>query len=201
MKFFTVLGIAFYATVLILIGIVLILFSVKLLPPQQIYDLLNLIQESTNYRAIIFLSGILIILVSYSFAQLILGRFQREKTIAFTTSSGQVTIALSAIEDLIRQLTYLFSEIKELKPDVIATKRGIIVQLRVVLKSEANLPELTARLQDITKTKIQEVLGVEEDIIIKIHIAKIITREEKERKRKETDKEEHTIPYGGYGRI
>jgi hypothetical protein len=56
-------------------------------------------------------------------------------------------------------------------------------------------------LQEITKSKIQEVLGVEEQIIIRIHISKIISREEKERKRKELDKEEPTIPFGGYGRV
>jgi hypothetical protein len=59
---------------------------------------------------------------------------------------------------------------------------------------------LTARLQDITRSKIQEVLGVEEQIIIKIHVTKIISMEERERKRKEIEKEEPTIPFSGYGR-
>jgi hypothetical protein len=141
-------------------------------------------------------------MISFSFAQLILSRFQREKTIAFTTASGEVTIALSAIEDLIKHFVVIIPEIKELSPDVIATRKGsIVVNLKVVLRSEANLPELTARLQEITKSKIQEVLGIEEQIIIRIHISKIISREEKERKRKELEKEEPTIPYGGYGRV
>ncbi len=201
MRFFTHFGILFYAAVLILIGLVLIIFSINKFSPQDISGLLLFLQGSANARIIIGLSGLLLVLISFSFAQLILGRFQREKTIAFKTSSGEVTIALSAVEDLIRQFAFIFPEIKELKADAIATKKGIIVNLRVVLKQEANLPELTARLQEVTKSKIQEVLGIEEEIIIRIHIAKIITREEKERRKKELEKEEHPIPFGGYGRI
>lgn len=202
MRIFTVLGILFYAVIIILVGVVLIVFSLNLLSPQDIINLLEYIQTSANSRIIVGLSGILLILISFSFAQLILGRFQREKTIAFTTSSGEVTIALSAIEDLIRRMSSIMPEIKELRPDVIATKKGIIVDLRVVLKSEANIPELTGRLQDITRAKIQDVLGIEEQIIIKIHVTKIISIEERDKKRKEVvEKQEPTIPFSGYGRV
>ena len=201
MRLFNVLGIFFYATIIILIGIILIVFSLNLFQPQEINDLFVYLQQGIHSRAIVGLSGLLLILISFSFAQSMLGRFQREKTIAFTTSSGQVTIALSAVEDLIKQLGGIIPEIKELRPDVVATKKGIIVDLRVILKSEANIPELTSRLQGITTSKIQEVLGIEEQIVVRIHVAKIILREEKERKKKEPDKDEPTIPFGSYGRV
>lgn len=199
MRFFTVLGIVFYATVLIIVGVVLITFSLNILGLKEISDLLSYTSTSSNSRIIVGLSGLLLILISFSFAQLILGRFQRERTIAFNTSSGEVTVSLSAVEDLIKRLTLIMPEIKELRPDVIATKKGIQVDLRVILKSEANIPELTSRLQDITRTKIQEVLGVEEQIMIRIHIAKIATIEEK--RRKDQTREDPTIPFGGYGRV
>ena len=202
MRLFTVLGILFYAGILILIGVALIIFSLNLFQPQDISSLLEYIQYSINSRIVVGLSGILLILISFSFAQLILGRFQRERTVAFTTASGEVTVALSAVEDLIKRLAGIIPEIKELRPDVIATKKGIIVDLRVVLRSEANIPDLTGRLQDITKAKIQEVLGIEEQIIIKIHIIKIISIEERDRKKKELiEKEEPKIPFGGFGRV
>lgn len=201
MRIFTVLGILFYTVVLVLIGVLLIIFSLNILQPQDINNLFVYIGYSPNSRIILGLSGVLLILITFSFAQLLLGRFQREKTIAFATSSGQVTIALSAVEDLIRRLAGIMPEIKELRPDVIATKKGILVDLRVVLKSETNIPELTSRLQEITRSKIQEVLGIEEQIMIKIHVTKIISLEEKERKKKDLEKEQPTIPFGGYGRV
>ena len=201
MKIFTVLGIFFYAAVIILAGIILIVFALNILQPQDISSMLSYVGSNINSRIVIGLSGLLLILISFSFAQLILGRFQREKTIAFATASGEVTIALSAIEDLIRRLAGIIPEIKELRPDVIATKKGIIVDLRVVLKKEANIPELTSRLQDITKSKIQEVLGVEEQIIVKIHVVKITGLEEKDKRKKDSEKEEPIVPFSGYGKV
>jgi uncharacterized alkaline shock family protein YloU len=202
MRFFTVLGIIFYAVVIIVIGLALIVFSLNLLLPQDVNSLLVYAQSNNNSRIIIGLSGVLLILISFSFAQVILGKFQREKTIAFATSSGQVTISLSAVEDLIRRLAGIIPEVKELRPDVVANKKGIIVDMRVVLRSEANIPELTSRLQDITKSKIQEVLGLEEQIIIRIHVAKIAHDEKDNRRRKDFEKDDRSaIPFSGYGRV
>lgn len=204
MRFFNSLGIIFYATVLIIIGAVLIIYSLNLFQPEQIGSLLVFLQSGLNIRLIVGLSGLLLILISFSFAQLILGRFQSEKTIAFSTSSGEVTVALSAVEDLIRRIAALMPEIRELRPDVVAGKKGIMVALRVILKSEANIPELTARLQELTKSKIQSTLGIEEQINIGIHIAKIVTSEDKDKKRKsqtENADQQASLPYGGYGRL
>jgi len=202
MRFFTVLGIIFYAVMIIAIGLALIVFALNLLLPMDINNLLIFAQSSNNSRIVIGLSGALLILISFSFAQIILGKFQREKTIAFTTASGQVTISLSAVEDLIRRLAGIIPEVKELRPNVVANKKGIIVEMRVVLRSEANIPELTSRLQDITKSKIQEVLGVDEQIIIRIHVSKIAHDEKDNRRKKDFEKEDRsTIPFSGYGRI
>jgi hypothetical protein len=98
-RFLTILVIIFYTLIFILIGVGLIAVSLNLLQPQEITALLASAQGSLNYRIVLALCGFLLMLVSVSFAQLILGRFQRERTIAFNTSSGQVTIALSAVED------------------------------------------------------------------------------------------------------
>ncbi|MCX5711571.1 MAG: alkaline shock response membrane anchor protein AmaP [Candidatus Omnitrophica bacterium] len=205
MRFFTVLGIIFYALVLTIVGLGMIGFSViysldtNPIQPQDINNLLAYFQNSASSRITVLLSGILLILISISFAQIILGRLQRERTIAFKTASGEVTVSLSAVEDLIKRLTGIMPEIKELRPHVIATKKGIVVDLRVVLRSEANIPELTARLQEITRSKIQEVLGIEEQIIIGIHIVKIISLEDKKRKDGQSYEPPH-IPFGGYTR-
>ncbi|MFC1804738.1 alkaline shock response membrane anchor protein AmaP [Candidatus Omnitrophota bacterium] len=197
MKLFMVFGILFYTVVIIFIGVVLIFFSLGFLQPQDIDELLALTHYNTKIA--IGMVGLLLILISISFAQLVLGRFQRQKMIAFSTSTGQVTIALSAVEDLIKRLGNITPEIKELRPNVVASKKGLVVDLRVILRSEANIPELTTRLQEVTRNKIQEVLGLEEQITIKIHVAKIITSDEK--KRKDPESAEPTIPYSGYGRV
>jgi len=207
MRFLKVAGIYFYSAVLILMGIIIItvaiLFSLKNNPihTQDITDFFYYFQSSLSARIAAIFSGSLLILISSWFADLILGRFHQEKTIAFPTETGEVTIALSAVEDLIKRLNSYLPEIKELRPDVIAGKKGIIVDLRVTLRSEANIPELTERLQKITRSKIQEVLGIEEEIIIKIHILKIVSPEEREKKKKDFDKQDTSIPFSGFNRV
>ncbi len=194
-----VLGVLFYVTVITLIGAAFIAFSLNKIDPQQVVEVMNYIQASINSRLVVGLVGILLILVSYSFAQLILGWFQREKTIAFSTSSGKVTIALSAVEDLIRRMNSILPEIRELRPNVIATKKGIKVDLRVILKSEANIPDLTNRLEEIIKSKLSEVLGIDEQIFVNTHVAKIVIPEDK--RKRDIDKQEPTIPFSGYTRV
>ena len=201
MRFVAILIICFYTVVFILAGVGLIALSLKIFQPQDVAVFLTTITTSIHYQLITALCGLLLILISVAFVQLVLGRFQRERNIAFATSSGQVTVSLSAVEDLIKRLTNIIPQIKELRPNVIATKKGILVDLKVILRSEANIPELTSKLQDITRAKIQEVLGIEEEILVRIHVAKIISVEDKDKKRRELIKEEPTIPYGGYGRV
>ena len=202
MRIFTILAVIFYASVLILIGTIIIAFSLNFIQLQDITNMLNFLHSSFNTKLILALSGILMILISFSFANLILGRFQREKTIAFNTPAGPVTIALSAVEDLIKRMGHIIPQIKELRPNVVAKKNKIETDLRVILKSEANIPELTSQLQEITRVKMQEVLGIEEQIVVRIHIAKIAAMEERDRKKKDFSKEEPAaIPFGGYSRV
>lgn len=203
MRIFTVLGILFYAVVLSLIGVGLIVFSLDIVSPNDISTLLYIGKESVSNRWAVGLSGVLLILISFSFAQLILGRMRSEKTIAFKTQSGGVvTIALSAIEDLIKNAMTFLPEVKDLRPDVIASPKGLIVTLRVVLKTETDIQDFTSKLQDITRSKIQDVLGLDEQIVIRIHITKIIMHDEREAGKRQGRKDEPAIPpFGSFGRV
>ena len=203
MRFLSVLGIIFYTSIVFFIGGMLIIFALNWLPlHESLSELMLYLPLSLNSRLIIGLVGILLIVISVSFAQVILGKMQQERTIAFANPQGQVTISLAAVEDLIKRLTRGMPEIKEIRPDVIATKKGIRVDMRLILASEVNIPELTSRLQETVKSKVQDTLGIEEQIIVRIHVAKIISTEDKDKKKKESDREEqHPIPFGGYGRV
>ena len=125
MRFLTVIGIVFYTSIVFFIGGMLILFALDFFPLQEtISELILYLPLSINSRLIVGLVGLLLIVISISFAQLILGKIQQERTIAFANPQGQVTISLSAVEDLIKRLTRGMSEIKEIRPDVIATKKA-----------------------------------------------------------------------------
>jgi len=198
MRFFTVLGIIFYTTVLSLVGGILIVVAFNWVSLASINNFLGYFYTGFQERFILGSVGLLLILISISFAQLILGKIQRERTIAFSTPSGEITISLSAVEDLIIRLMRSISEIKDAKPNVVATKKGIEIDLRISLKSEVNIPEFTAQLQEMLRSKVGEVLGVEEPITVRIHIAKITSSQEKIEEKKG---EPPPIPFSGYRKI
>lgn len=203
MRFFSTIGVLFYTLVLSLIGGLIIGFSLHLVQIGDITGILNTAYSDFNLRIVVGLTGLLLIFVSISFAQLILGRMQKEKTIAFNNPSGRVSVSLSAVEDLVRRLALQLNECKDVRPDVVVNKKGIHIDLRIILRSGTNIPDLTLRLQELIKSKVQEILGVEEQIDVRIHIAKIISKEIKKQPQEEhveTEQQQPTIPFQGYGR-
>jgi uncharacterized alkaline shock family protein YloU len=192
----TALSILFYTIIFAFLGTLAIAFAFHLIDINELMAQLMYAYNDLRMRLITGLSGLFFILLSFSAAQVITGKIQREKTIAFTNPNGQVTITLSAVEDLIKRLAHQLSEIKDAKADVKATKKGIDIRMRVVLRSETNIPDFTARLQDLIASKVQEVFGIDEPINVKIHVAKIIGFEDKHKKQSEKN-EDIAVPYQG----
>ncbi|MBN1872178.1 MAG: alkaline shock response membrane anchor protein AmaP [Candidatus Omnitrophica bacterium] len=191
MRIFSGFTMFFYTVLLLGIGCALIAFALNMIALNDIVLMMEYAYNDFNPKVATGAIGILLIIYSLVAVQVTLGNLQREKTIAFDNPSGRVTIALSAIEDFIRRSSSNIPEVKELRADVKASKKGINITNRVVVYSDANIPDTTERIQNILKIKIQEMLGIEEPINIKVHIAKIASSESKEGKiAKVSDKRE-----------
>ncbi len=184
----------FYTVVFLILGCGLIVFSLNAIPLDEIFFALEYAYQTLNVQIIVGLVGLLVIVYSLFAVQLALGNIQREKTIAFENPSGRVTISLNAIEDFIKRISAHLSEIKELRASVTANKKGVHVISRVIIYSDANIPEATEKMQGILKNKIQEMLGIEEPINIKVHIAKIVARNPKESKTAKVEEPEEKKP-------
>ncbi len=182
MRIFSGFTVFFYTLVFLAIGCGLIVFSLNIISIDDIMRAIEYTYTTINVQFMVGFVGLLLIIYSLVAVQVTLGNLQREKTIAFENPSGRVTISLSAIEDFIKRAAAHISEIKELRPHVRANKKGIHIINRVVIYSDANIPDATEKMQSVLKNKIQEMLGIEEPINIKVHIAKIIAREAKENK-------------------
>lgn len=197
MRFYTIFGISFYSLIFFLLGGAILTLAFSSIALDSVVIFLQQNANNMQMRWVLFGIGISCILISLGFVQVVLGNLQKERTIAFSTSLGQGSVSLSAVEDLIKRISNQLYEIRDIRSDVIATKKGLEVSLRVVLRFETNIPEFTTRLQELVKNKLQEVLGIEEDIIIRTHIAKIISIEEKKRKNEDDSVETH-VPFQGY---
>lgn len=198
MKIISGLTLFFYTAVFLVLGGLFIAVSLGLISLNVMTESLEYVYASTNVRLTIGITGILLIFISILVTQLVMGKIQREKTIAFENPDGQVTISLNAVEDFIRRAMKQLPEVKELRPNVRANKKGVLIINKVTLFSDVHIPEVTEKIQSIVKTRVQEMLGIDEPINIKVHVVKIVHRDEQGVHKKE----DKTVPFHGieYGR-
>ncbi len=198
MKLFIWIIMGCYMALFILLGVGLISFSLHGIPVEGAIRWLETVYAEHNLRVACFLAGIGLVLLNWAIVQLTLAKLQRQKTIAFENPDGQVTVSLSAVEDFIRRAARELPEVKDLRSDVVAGKGRIFVRARVVLWSEAHIPEVTERIQALVRSRVQEMLaGIEEPVVVRVHVAKIAHREEME---KTLGRREEPIstPFRGY---
>lgn len=188
MRFLGGLTLFFYTLVFLLVGGFFIAMSLEVVPIETIKVTLDTIYMTPNTRLILGVTGVLLVFISILVVQLTLGKIQREKTIAFENPDGQVTISLTAIEDFIKRSLKQLPEVKELRPSVRANKKGIAIVNRVILFSDVNIPETTEKIQNIVKARVQDMLGVEEPVTIKIHVVKIVHKEDAAKNVKKEEK-------------
>lgn len=195
MRVLTILTITLYAVLLVAIGILFISLSFQLISPLDISGTLDVVQQSKNARMFLGVIGTILIIISIGIVQFFMNKMRREKTIAFNNPDGQVTISLTAIEDFIRRVAKQINDIKDIKSDVIASKKGVNITTRVTLWSDANIPDVTERIQGMIKTRLQEMLGIEETITVSVNVAKIVQKEESSLKKEEPDSPFSGIQY------
>ena len=193
----TRIAIVFYIFIIWAAGMSVILFVVHVPDLQTIQRLLQLVYFDDQSRAIAGICAGGIMFMSFLLAKLIYGSRQMERTIAFENPAGGVTVSLTALEDLIKRLIVQVPEVKEIRPYMIATRKGLEVDIKLVLRQEANIPELTGRFQDLVRRKIEEAVGMEGKINIRVHVIKISLEDIRSR-----DKDEFQIstqtPFHGY---
>lgn len=190
-------AIVFYVSILWMTSLIVILFVLHGFDFDTVQHLLFWVYTDRNLRIIAGAIALGFILMSILLENLIYGRRRMERTIAFDNVSGEVTVSLVALEDLIKSLTSQVPEVKDIKPFLMANKKGIDGEIKLTLRRQVNIPDLTARLQDLIRRKIEEVIGMEGKVNIRIHVVKMILDETKS-KRLMDSTENPQVPFHGY---
>lgn len=176
MNFLKSLAVAVYTLVFIIIGGALISLALNLISSDALLNAIDYVYNDSNVRFILGAIGAIFILGGVLSANISLNRMNMQKTIAFENPEGQVTVSLSAIEDFIKKSVKHLPEVKEMRSSVTASKKGINITCRATLFADSNIPSTTERIQSIVKSRVHDMLGVEETINIKIHVTKISSR-------------------------
>ena len=197
MKFIKSLAIIIHTLVFLAIGTGLVFLSMNLFVSGDILNAVDYIYSQPNVKLALGVVGAIFILGGIITAQINLSKMQMEKTIAFENPEGQVTVSLSAIEDFVKKSVRHLTEVKELRSSVTAGKKGINIACKATIFADSNIPEITERIQGIVKSKVRDMLGVEEAINIKIHVTKIAPtgKEETHPTAKEYDEKSRHVPF------
>lgn len=180
-------GVVFSIIVLIALGIGLISFVFSEASRGQVRNFLVILEEK---RVITGVVGLAILAVGCSLFFFSLRRFSREPSMSFQNPEGEVRVTFSAIEDFIKRLGGKLAEVREMRPQVLATREGLEIYNRIILEPNVNIPEATSRIQEIIKKHVKDVLGIKDIIAIKVLVIKIAS----EKMGKGKEKEEAPLP-------
>jgi len=195
MRIFNIIAIFIYTLIFSIIGAVLIALSLRAASLDSTLQLINYAAHTSNIKMGLALTGFLLIFINISIAQLSIGKLRKQRTIAFENPQGEVTLALPAIEDYIIKLASKMPEIRDIKSKIQVTKAGIEIIAKVALYSEVNIPEVTEKIQGAIHVRLQEMLGIEEKVTIKINVTKIVQKDKRLEKKQAKQQE---VQQGGF---
>ncbi|MFH1360565.1 MAG: alkaline shock response membrane anchor protein AmaP [Candidatus Omnitrophota bacterium] len=200
MKFFTRLAISFYVLIISVLSGAVILFATDVITLNDVSYYLRIVHNDPTVNMAVTITSCGLIIFSFILARIISGNQQKERTIAFDNPSGRVSVSLVAVEDLVKRMLYKNPEVKDVKPTIVAGKKGVSIEAKLVLRADVNIPEMTSKLQDTIKNKIQEILGLDETVTVRLHIIKMISDQSKSKgPRQDKDQESETaVPFQGY---
>jgi len=202
MNFLRRIAVLFYVTMVLFLGAFGFLFVLNYIDVRSIHLLLEIIYNDETLRIIFGTSASVLLLLNYVFYQAFTVSGQKGGTIAFDNPSGRVNISLMAIEDLIKRVIIQTPEVREVKSKISVSKKGLQIKTTLVLRAEGSIPEITSRVQEMIKKKVQEAIGLDEPIDVSIFVGKILTDQGREKRQSKKEKEpkdpEQNVPFQGY---
>lgn len=169
MRGFNILVLLFYTLILFIVATALIAFSLDILTLDKIIYYLRL----HNIKLIAGIAGAILIIINYIVLRITLANAGGQRSVKFKTAEGLIAVSLNAIESLTKRLLEQLPEIKYMRPHIFANRRGICVFIKTTLYAGPSIPEISKEIQHYIKAKLQETLGAEVNITVKIQVDKI----------------------------
>jgi len=202
MKFLARLAVLIYVTAFILIGIFIGLFALGIIPVSDVVGFLHAVTTDVELRLATGLVALGILFLNYLFFKTLATDRQKEKTLAFDNPGGRVTVSVNALEDMVRRVMTKNPDVKEVRSTIKAGRKRLIIQAKVTLNTEVNIPEMTSSLQEAVKSRLQDAIGLEEAVEVHIHVNSMVPASRRVKKNidDDTEPEENkpTVPFRGY---
>jgi len=166
----------FSMTILGIVGLFLIFLAIGWIPVEGIGRVLISIQEQIIPTIVI---GVLLLAGGY-LVYLSAEEIRYGSTISFRNPEGEVRVSLGAIEEFLKRLEGGFERVREMKPKLSMTKKGLEINARLTLEPNTNIPDVAARVQGTIRDYTEGVLGIKNIASIKVFVTKIAHEHEME---------------------
>ncbi|HDN98072.1 MAG TPA: alkaline shock response membrane anchor protein AmaP [bacterium] len=111
------------------------------------------------------------------------------RAISFENPGGEVKISLSAIEEFITsRISTQTSGVKDVKVKTSISPKGLETFITLKLEGGLNIPDICANVQELTKSYLQNVVGVERVSSIQVYVSNIIPEESQTEEEVEEEK-------------
>ncbi len=193
-----------YVTSILFVACFFLLFTLHGLNLSDVVSAFGLIYQDQHARLIVGIWAGLLLLKNFIYYQFFFVDIYSRKMIIFDNPSGRVSVTLAAMEDLIKRTIARSTEVKVTQTMVIPSKKGMRIKIKLILNSEMNIPEVTARVQVLVQNKIQDMIGISDPVRVSIDIVKILPEGSLDKKFKDSstqskdDDNELNIPFQGY---
>ncbi|HHY91728.1 MAG TPA: alkaline shock response membrane anchor protein AmaP [Firmicutes bacterium] len=105
-------------------------------------------------------AALLVLLMAVRLAYVALPWRREGQILVLSSELGEVSIALTAIENLVQRTATQVAGVKDVRSTVRAKPEGVSVGLLAWVGSEVNVPTLSAELQKAVGQRLQEVIGL-----------------------------------------
>ncbi|HBR14682.1 MAG TPA: alkaline shock response membrane anchor protein AmaP [Candidatus Omnitrophica bacterium] len=202
MKFFMRVFLLCCVLLVLFLSFLFLFLAIDWLRLETVAHILHDMPYNLTTKIVLSVLAVVLIFENYLLYQIVSEEGKRGKTIAFDNPSGRVSVSLVALENLIRQKVSKLNEVKEVKVNIAATKKELKAVVKLILTVEVNIPEVTSRVQDIVKQKIQDTIGIEQSINVAVYVGKILPEQINSRRCKEKEggeeKTDSHLPFQGY---
>jgi len=188
-----------YMLLMATVGVVFIVLGLRLCDPELCLELFDKITATLGGQIVFTVIGGLFLVTGAILTYRMEKALRKKRTVTFQNSDGEVMVSISAIEDYVRKIAKNIPEIRDIKSSVDVSRKGINIIAAVSISAGTNIPNITEKIQMEVKNKIQDMLGVEEKMNIKIFVRKIARQDAQNERGQREEMSSSTIPYRDAG--
>lgn len=144
-------------------GLLLVAVGVLLLVRESIPGLLDFqpLGKSWFSSPYFYISIVMIMLGLHLVSYLFRGLKKKNSLVIQKTDYGELTISVKAIEGMVLKCTQDYQEVELLQSDIKNSREGIVVQLKVALAKDVNIPLAINAMQKHIKQYVTSCSGIE----------------------------------------